>query len=402
MTRRPKIVSIGVTGGLLLAALVGRGRIMTETTKAEAAELQQTLLALGAIVPSEGIVNVRPHASGVVISVLAKEGEHVERGQLLAEIVSPSSEYELRRRQAERDGVAASVDSLAAGARPEERASLEAEVRAAEAELATQHDRRIRLEGLRDAGSATEAALAQARFEEEGAQAHLDALRARLRLLAAGSRPADLAAARARLSAAEAAFEAARSEQEAGRVTAPISGTVLARHAALGDSVSATPDPGTPPLFELAELSRTMVRAEVEEVDANRVATGMPVSVQTIGGRVLLGTGTVVRAAERIEPRTIGNGGSRDNVRVVWVDAAWDPAIPSPRVGQQVEVAIRLPPIHAERVLPRRAIDVRNGKAYVEVPWGLGWRSVQVELGATDATRVEVLTPPIDVQVRLK
>ncbi len=108
LTRRQKIIG-GVVAALIVAALAvvvvrslgtetapgaggpggAGGRRAAATTvgvaTAVAADVPVTLDALGTVVPA-ATVTVRPQVSGVISNVYFKEGERVERGQVLAQI----------------------------------------------------------------------------------------------------------------------------------------------------------------------------------------------------------------------------------------------------------------------------------------------------------------------------
>lgn len=83
--------------------------------------------------------------------------------------------------------------------------------------------------------------------------------------LSDGPDPDDVLTAQARIDAAQAALDSAH-------IAAPFSGTITRVDAMPGDQVS----PGTP-AFDLADLSRLLVKVDLPEIDINKIESGQPV-----------------------------------------------------------------------------------------------------------------------------
>ncbi len=107
-----------------------RGNARRPTARVAPATLPERLIARAEVVPSDGVAEVRARAEGRVLRVLVREGDRVRAGQLLAEIEAESLQAEVQRRQAERSALDANAASVAAPARPDERALAEAEAAA--------------------------------------------------------------------------------------------------------------------------------------------------------------------------------------------------------------------------------------------------------------------------------
>jgi hypothetical protein len=150
---------------------------------------------------------------------------------------------------------------------------------------------------------------------------------------------------------------------------------------------------GSTVVFELADVSRTELRVEVEELDAARLLVESPVVVRAPGQETALGKGRIARVSSRLERRTIDADDARvradGQVRASWLEWSEPPTPPLP-VGQRVDCVINLPERQAASVVPRRAVRVKNGQATVSVPWGPIALDRRVELGAADDERVEV------------
>ncbi len=190
------------------------------------------------------LVAARIHAEARVVSAPGAEVVvGVERGGRLARLLVEEG------RPVRAGDVIAELDA------DEDQAALaEAKARLAQAEAelrfaGLQHQRAGRLHA-QNAGSAD--AIDRAAHERDVAAAQRDLARATVRRLGAGLAKT--------------------------RITAPIDGVVVARHATAGEVVA----PGAP-LATIADLSRTCVVAEVDEYDIGRVNVGDTVRVSAEG-----------------------------------------------------------------------------------------------------------------------
>lgn len=381
----------------LLASMAAMAWLRRYRTAARVgpATIAERLVARAEVVPVDGVAEVRPRADGQVLRVLVREGDRVEAGQLLAELEADSVRAEIDRRQAERNALAAGADAIAAEPRSEEREAAEAEARAARGQHQVALDRAARLERLHRAGSASDSEETEARANAEVAHARVLQAEARLRLTQRGGRPVDVRAARARTTAAEASVAQARVDLDRTRLVAPIAGVVLARRIDPGDTATAGGMGVGPAPFEIADISRLEVRAEVEEMDAPRLALGLRCTLAPMSQGNALGEGTITRLGPRMERRSLGLGDSRVRVdgvvRVAWIT----PTRGGPwSLGQRVEAEIELAPRRVAAALPRSAVHIQDGRALVWRPrmGGLVWTESAVGLGVADERHVQVFS----------
>ena len=122
------------------------------------------------------------------------------------------------------------------------------------------------------------------------------------------------------------------------------------------------------------------------------IARGLEVRITSLGGAHEVGRGTIDRVSPRLDRRTIGKSDARmraeTQVRSAWV--RWEAATAQP-IGLRVEAHIRLPAKQVDTRIPRSAVEIRDGRARVEVPhYGLLADERTVELGIADAHWVEV------------
>jgi RND family efflux transporter MFP subunit len=195
---------------------------------------------------SQAVVKTR--APGVLTAVLAREGEAVRKGQLLARV----EETQVRAQVAER----------------------EADVAAADAQLGWSRRNLAQQKALLEKGFISPNAFDNVQNSEQVAQARLDAARAQLaqtrKLLA------DL------------------------QLPSPISGIVAHRHAEPGERL-----PADAPVLTVVSLERLELAADVPVVDIARISIGQKVDVRVDGFASRVFSGRV----ERINPQAIAGAG---------------------------------------------------------------------------------------------
>lgn len=186
-----------------------------------------------------------------------------------------------------------------------------------------------------------------------------------------GPDPVDVTAAEARIAAAEATLKL-------GWIEAPFEGTITSVEINPGDRVS----PGGVG-FGLADLSRLLVEVEISEVDINRIQVGQPVSLafDAILERSYQG--------EVVEIGLIGNsvqGVVNFEVTVELMDP--DELV---RPGMTAAVSIVVEQIEDALLVPNRAVRLRNTQRVVYVMKDGVPEPVEIQLGASSETHSEVL-----------
>src|SRR6202451_2868551 len=120
-TMKPwKKIAIGAGVVVLLATIVGitvyqsgKNVVTVQTGKAQRQDLSSVVSASGEIRPKT-YVNIGANAFGKITHLLVKEGEHVRKGQLLAQLENVQSSADVNANQASLQ--AAETDALAADA----------------------------------------------------------------------------------------------------------------------------------------------------------------------------------------------------------------------------------------------------------------------------------------------
>jgi cobalt-zinc-cadmium efflux system membrane fusion protein len=164
-------------------------------------------------------------------------------------------------------------------------------------------------------------------------------------------------------------------------VVSPASGTVVARHAVLGEAVQATSR-----LFAVADTATMWLWVDVYEGDVSSIAVGQPVAFAVSGNDGRPATGTVTWAGTEVNPRTrtsrvraeVANPGGRlranqfgeAEIRVGEEHAAV--VVPREAVQRKDKVDVVFLPAGEGRYRPQRVVARPSGrKEFVEVAWGL-------------------------------
>ena len=158
-------------------------------------------------------------------------------------------------------------------------------------------------------------------------------------------------------------------------ISAPITGIVMARSAAVGMSAAEGA-----PLFEIADLSSLWVDLHIFGADAQHIGAGVPVTVtrlsdgvstQTTLERVLPGTATASQST--VARATIAN-----------TDGLWRP-------GSAVKARVTVDRQQVGLVVPLTALQTAEDQDVVYVQQGDRYRTRSVKVGRRDAERAEVL-----------
>jgi RND family efflux transporter MFP subunit len=279
------VVGVGLLAATLLQALSAGG--------AKAAPIAAATPVRTAGVAAEGRVVTYPGADVVVgteragrlVSFHFEEGQAVRKGELLAELESD----ELRAGLAE------------AQARVSE---SEAEIRLAEANLRRRE---------------------QLVAKQILAASDLDQARR------------DIETARARRETALAEADRYEAQLRKTRILAPISGTVVTRHADAGETLEANK-----PVVTIADLTRLRVEAEADEADAGSLALGAAVAITSEGYAGRSWSGTVEEIADSVTLRKLKpqDPSRPTDTRILSVKVAFAERTPL-KLGTTVELRIQ-------------------------------------------------------------
>lgn len=240
-----------------------------------------------------------------ITSVLVQEGDHVRKGEVLAQLDTSRLEPQLEQAEAQAAAQRAVVDRLHHGSRPQEVAQARANLALAQADARQARDNYRRLEAVFHSSSGRAVSrqdVDDAKAQEDVADARVAVNRKALELAVIGPRKEDIAQAEAALDGEQAQVALLRQELADAQLRAPLDAVVRSRIAEPGDMASPQKTALT-----LAILDPKWVRAYVSETDLGRVHPGMSaaVAVDSFPGRRFQGRVGFISPVAEFTPKTV-------------------------------------------------------------------------------------------------
>lgn len=320
------------------------------------ADLESSVSALGTLQPRH-YVDVGAQASGQILKLHVEPGDSVRQGDLLVEI-DPSTQ------QAKVDAGRYSIQTL------------EAQL----AEQRAQHD----LANQQHARQRTLLAGGAGREEDlQVAQAQVRATRARIDMI------------RAQIDQARATLRSDEAELGYTRIYAPLSGTVVALDARVGQTLNAQQQ--TPLILRIAQLSPMTLWAQVSEADIGRIQAGMPAWFSTLGGGGRRWDAKV-RQILPLPPRPLeqlsqgGGSPTAGGGRVVLYTVLLDVDNPDGALMTDMTAQVQFVEGHARNALTIPLAALRDGDRVRVVNERGAVEERQLRIGLRDRMRVQVLT----------
>jgi multidrug efflux pump subunit AcrA (membrane-fusion protein) len=249
-------------------------------------ERAESVSASGSVEGSE-TAEVAFQVSGRVVRVLVEEGQHVSKGQLLAEIDPTDYRNAFNAAEAQKAAAVAVEQRADDGVRKQELEQARIEFERAE-------DEYQRMKFLVERKS-----LPPNDFQK--IEAAYKAAKERYDMAQEGTRKEDRAAATAQAHAADAQASEESKRLNDTRLLAPISGSISMRRVDPGQTVAAGM-----PVFSIVELNPVKVRVGVPEADIGRVHQGATaeVSAPSLDGRRFSGKVAIIGVAAEPASRT--------------------------------------------------------------------------------------------------
>lgn len=338
--RKPRwLIGLGVVGLLAVGTPIVRSQLAAqepesaEVTEVEALAVETlTAAAVNSYEVSRAytgeIAALRSsdlgfNRGGELVQVLVSEGDRVTSGQALAQLDTQNLQTQRRQIEAQKAEAQARLLELERGARQEDIAAAQAEVRDFENQLLLQSQQRSRREYLYAQGAISKEQLDEFTFGAETLQARLDRANSNLDQLLNGTRPEQVAAQRAVVQQLEASLADVDVNVGKSTLKAPFDGIVSAQQFDEGVVVGAGQS-----VLRLVENEAPEARIGMPENAASRLQVGDPVTVNLGTERY---SATVTSRLPEVDPDT------RTQIVVFQIEPA---AISRVNPGQTVRVEL--------------------------------------------------------------
>ena len=429
MTRRTATIA----GSIVLVVVAVAGAWMGWSHRgaesvivASVGTVAQTVVATGRVAPVTEVV-VANKIPGRIKAVLVKEGDVVRRGQPVVQFDDGEAQADLRTMEArvtsaraEVRRAQASVESARArwteikAVRPQEVERARAEVLQAKERWDNAELERTRFDQLLKNGHVARQQRDSVATEAEVAKARLRSAQETLSLVQAGAKAETVAAAWAQVQETEselrraesqvplaiAELDRARATLRTGTVESTINGKVTKKMVEPGEAV----DIGTP-LMVLADVSRVVVKAEIDETDVGKLRQGQNANVTSdaFPGRVFPATIYEISQAvgkRKIRPDDLVKIG---DMKVLETKLEVTQGGEDLKLGMTVDVKVLVAHKDTVLVIPKHLVQVGKKEATVAVKGPKGLDNRRITLGIWDDARVEVtggLSPGDRILVR--
>jgi RND family efflux transporter MFP subunit len=256
---------------------------------------------VGTVMPLKKAI-IGSAVDGRVVEFPLDEGDRVEQGQPLAQLLTDTIKLEIATAEAELNLRQQQLAELENGTRPEEIEQAKARMMAAQARVKYAAARRTRGENLFRAGGA----MSEEERDEmislavEAEQAFLES-KAVYQLAVEGPRKEQIAQAAAQVAMSQATVDRLKDQLTKHTVVARFSGYVTAEHTEVGQWVKQGD-----PVAEIAALDEVEVTAYVVEQFVPHIRAGMQVSVElpALAGRNFTGVVSAVVPQADVQART--------------------------------------------------------------------------------------------------
>jgi len=333
---------------LILYSYIHQPPLKVHAVRVQRGPIRSVISTNGKVEPVQNFEAHAPIAT-TVKRLLAKEGDHVHKGQLLLELDDDDIRSQAARAQAQIKTAQANLAATKNSGTQEEILTLNTQlIKGRSARDVAQHNLDA-LRRLQQDGAASPGEVRQAETTLQSAQADLNLLEQKQK--ERFSEP-EVASTEARALEAQAAYESAEDALSKSSVRAPFDGVVYSLPVKLGAFVQAGDL-----LLQEADLSHILVRAFVDEPDVGRLQNGEKVEItwDAVVGRVW--TGTVNSVPSTVKPRGNRNVGETTCL----IDNQDLRLLPNINVGVTIVVA------EHENVLTlqRDALHIEDDKSYV-------------------------------------
>ena len=349
--------------------------VPVQTEKVQRGEIKSFLTVSGLIEPRETI-KVYPKTVGQVKELLVKEGDTVQKGDILVRLDDEQIRLQVAQARATLDSAQASLEKIRAGARPQEISQAEAAVQQAKINRDSAEENYLRMEKLFSEGAVSEQQFEQAKNQYEIAQAQFQSANESYKLVTEGAAEQDIKAVEAQARQVQSTLEIAQSQLNNTIVRAPISGRITSVNAKTGEMISSAV-----PLLVIIDTSELYVNTGISEKDVASIKIGQEAEIFIDAFPEEVFSGEVATKGIMVDPST-----KTMEIKIKILNSDTD--IP-PGVFARAEISIRKNT--DALIIPDTALTRKKDGIYVFVLNGDTVIQTPVITGISQTNQVEIL-----------
>ena len=248
--------------------------IPVRTALVEKGEVNSFLKVTGVVEANE-TVRVTSEIMGQAKEVKVKDGEEVNKGDILIVLGDEQIKIQVAQAQATLDSVQASYDKIKSGARPQEIKQAESAVLQAKINRDSAEENYLRMKKLFTEKAISEQQYEQAKNQYEIADVQYQSAQESYELVIEGAAEEDIKSVEAQVRQTKAALDMAKYQLKNTQVTAPISGKVTSIAVSSGEMVSPSV-----PLLSIIDVNRIFVKVGISEKDISKIKEGQTVDLK--------------------------------------------------------------------------------------------------------------------------
>ena len=248
--------------------------IPVRTALVEKGEVNSFLKVTGVVEANE-TVRVTSEIMGQAKEVKVKDGEEVNKGDILIALGDEQIKIQVAQAQATLDSIQASSDKIKSGARPQEIKQADSAVLQAKINRDSAEENYLRMEKLFSEKVISKQQYEQAKNQYEIADVQYQSAQESYELVIEGAAEEDIKSVEAQVRQAKAALDMAKYQLKNTQITAPISGKVTSITVSSGEMVSPSI-----PLLSIIDVSRIFVKVGISEKDISKIKEGQKVNLE--------------------------------------------------------------------------------------------------------------------------
>jgi multidrug efflux pump subunit AcrA (membrane-fusion protein) len=248
--------------------------IPVRTALVEKGEVNSFLKVTGVVEANE-TVRVTSEVMGQAKEVKVKDGEEVNKGDILITLSDEQIKIQVAQAQATLDSIQASSDKIKSGARPQEIKQAESALLQAKMNRDSVEENYLRMEKLFSEKAISEQQYEQAKNQYEIADVQYQSAQESYELVIEGAAEEDIKSVEAQVRQTKAALDMAKYQLKNTQITAPISGKVTSVTVSSGEMISPSV-----PLLSIIDVSRIFVKVGISEKDISKIKEGQTVHLE--------------------------------------------------------------------------------------------------------------------------